>query len=266
MNEITYAGRHEMMMTVKRHAHESWEFVYCTEGVGAFSFDHSTLNYRKGDVVIIPPYLPHENVSASGFENIHLNISMPTLMEMEPSIIQDNANHFLLDAFRAALFHYQSSRPEKAIFLSAYGNLICCYLAAYHQKYHRSPVVEDIERDILEHFDDSGYELDEYLRSLPFNYDYLRKLFQKEMLVTPHQYLNNKRLQVAAEALVGAEMTGISVTDVARMCGFREPLYFSRMFKKKYGVAPSFYVQSRQRSNNAPILNSDLVKVPPKDP
>ena len=138
MNEITYAGRHEMMMTVKRHAHESWEFVYCTEGVGAFSFDHSTLNYRKGDVVIIPPYLPHENVSASGFENIHLNISMPTLMEMEPSIIQDNANHFLLDAFRAALFHYQSSRPEKAIFLSAYGNLICCYLAAYHQKYHRS--------------------------------------------------------------------------------------------------------------------------------
>ena len=126
-------------------------------------------------------------------------------------------------------------------------------------------MVEDIERDILEHFDDSGYELDEYLRSLPFNYDYLRKLFQKEMLVTPHQYLNNKRLQVAAEALVGAEMTGISVTDVARMCCFREPLYFSRMFKKKYGVAPSFYVQSRQRSNNAPILNSDLMKVPPKE-
>ena len=70
---------------------------------------------------------------------------------------------------------------------------------------------------------------------------------------------------VAAEALVGAEMTGVSVTDVARMCGFREPLYFSRMFKKKYGVAPSFYVHSRQGTDNAPILNSDLMKVLPEE-
>ena len=60
-------------------------------------------------------------------------------------------------------------------------------------------------------------------------------------------------------------MTGVSVTDVARMCGFREPLYFSRMFKKKYGVAPSFYVQSRQGTDNAPILNSDLMKVLPEE-
>ncbi|MBR0407571.1 MAG: AraC family transcriptional regulator [Clostridia bacterium] len=264
MNEIIYAGRHEMMLAVNRHAHESWEFVYCTEGSGAFSFDDRELTYRKGDVVIIPPLLPHANASESGFENIHLNISLPTFSAMEPIIIQDDGNHFLLDAFRAALFHYQCSRPEKAIFLSAYGNLICCYLAAYHQERRRSPVVEEIERDILEHFDEPDYELDEYLRSLPFNYDYLRKLFQKEMLITPHQYLNNKRLQVAAEALVAAELTSVSVADVARMCGFREPLYFSRMFKKKYGVAPSFYVQSRQRNNNAPILNSDLMKVPPQ--
>ena len=266
MNEIIYVGRHEMMLSVKRHTHDSWEFVYCTEGSGAFSFDDATLSYSKGDVVVIPPQLPHANASDSGFENIHLNISMPTLMEMNPTTMQDDANHFLLDAFRASLFHYQSSRPEKAIFLSAYGNLICCYLAAYHKTYRRSPVVEDIERDILEHFDDPGYELETYLRSLPFNYDYLRKLFQKEMLVTPHQYLNNKRLQFAAEALVGAEMSGITVTDVARMCGFREPLYFSRMFKKKYGVAPSFYVQSRRRDSNAPILNSDMMKMIPKEP
>ena len=166
---------------------------------------------------------------------------------MDATILQDDANHFLLDAFRAALFHYQSSRSEKAIFLSAYGNLICCYLAAYHQKYRRSPVVEDIERDILEHFDDPGYELDEYLRSLPFNYDYLRKLFQKEMGVTPHQYLNSTRLQMAAEALMNAEISGaaISMADIARQCGFREPLYFSRMFKKRYGLSPSFYAKAK---------------------
>lgn len=34
-----------------------------------------------------------------------------------------------------------------------------------------------------------------------------------------------------------------SITEISRACGFREPLYFSRMFKQKYKVAPSGYQQ-----------------------
>ena len=34
MNDITYVGRHSLVHTVSRHAHESWEFVYCTYGSG----------------------------------------------------------------------------------------------------------------------------------------------------------------------------------------------------------------------------------------
>ena len=30
MNDITYVGKHTVIYTVSRHAHESWEFVYCT--------------------------------------------------------------------------------------------------------------------------------------------------------------------------------------------------------------------------------------------
>ena len=260
MNQIVYAGRHGLMHTVARHSHDSWEFVYCTEGSGAFEFDGQTLRYSQGDIVVIPAHLPHANASETGFRNIHINISLPNLADQSPSILRDDSNHFLLDAFTAALYHFQSGQGERGIFLAAYGNLICCYLAAYHEQRQRSAVVEEIERDILEHYDDSAYELDTFLRSLPFNYDYLRKLFQKEMAVTPHQYLNNKRLQMAAEALVGAEMASISVTDVARMCGFREPLYFSRMFKKKYGVAPSFYVQSQRSLADKPLPDPDSMK------
>ena len=86
-------------------------------------------------------------------------------------------------------------------------------------------------------------KLEDYLASLPGSVDYLRKLFQKEFGVTPHQYLNNKRLQIAAETLVNCSDT---IADIAVMCGFRDPLYFSRMFKKKYGVSPSHYVRTKQ--------------------
>ena len=32
-----------------------------------------------------------------------------------------------------------------------------------------------------------------------------------------------------------------NVSETARMCGFSDPLYFSRLFKKKYGVSPRNY-------------------------
>ncbi|MBQ6915266.1 MAG: helix-turn-helix transcriptional regulator, partial [Kiritimatiellae bacterium] len=52
------------------------------------------------------------------------------------------------------------------------------------------------------------------------------------------------RLQVAAQYLSHSEQGGPNVTEIAHMCGYREPLYFSRIFKKKYGVAPSAYADT----------------------
>ena len=49
MNDITYVGRHTTMYTVSRHVHESWEYIYCTAGVGTVVFDDSSLTYKKGD-------------------------------------------------------------------------------------------------------------------------------------------------------------------------------------------------------------------------
>ncbi len=261
MNDITYVGRHTLIHTVSRHAHESWEFVYCTYGSGAFRFDDHILPYKSGEVVVIPPMLPHSNQSEQGFRNIHMNVLSPVLSLKEPAVIKDDGNHFLLDAFNAAFFHFYSDRKEKTAFLSAYGSLIAQYLAAYQTVRPRSEVVEAIERSILSGYADCDYQLEAFLRALPFSYDYLRKLFQKELGVTPHKYLIDKRLQVAAEALVNSEDGAISVADISLMCGFRDPLYFSKMFKKRYGVSPSSYARDKRAPGQAEPLTADSVKV-----
>ena len=249
MNDITFVGRHTTVFTVSCHAHESWEYVYCTAGGGVFHFEDRSLSYKKGDVVIIPPGLPHSNDSQQGFNNIHINMESPILTLKEPTVIVDDSNQFLLNAFNAAFYHYYSDRRERTGLLSAYGNLISYYLIAYQTGNPRSGVVEEIERHIINHYSDCDYKLDDYLESLPFSCDYLRKLFQKEFGVTPHQYLNNKRLQIAAETLVNCSDT---VADIAVMCGFRDPLYFSRMFKKKYGMSPSHYTRQNRAGEARP--------------
>ena len=86
MNDITYVGKHTVIYTVSRHAHESWEFVYCTFGSGTFLFDDRSLDYRDGDVVVIPPMTPHSNASADGFQNIHINMVSPALSFSSPLV------------------------------------------------------------------------------------------------------------------------------------------------------------------------------------
>lgn len=255
MNDITFVGLHTTVFTVSCHMHDHWEYVYCTEGGGTFNFENSSLPYKKGDVVVIPPHVPHSNDSQQGFNNIHINMASPILTLKEPTIIVDDSNQFLLQAFKAAFYHFYSDRKERTALLSAYGNLISYYLIAYQTGNPHSSIVDEIEHHIINHYADCDYKLDDYLDSLPFSCDYLRKLFQKEFGVTPHQYLNNKRLQIAAETLLNCSDT---VADIAVMCGFRDPLYFSRMFKKKYGISPSQYSKSRSLTAEAVSPDSGM--------
>lgn len=239
MNQILYAGKHLLTYSVARHSHTSWEFIYCTSGNGVMDFDGVSFPYGKGDILSIPPGVPHSNSSAGGFTNIHVNILNPNLRMKQPTIIHDDANHLIRDAFFGAFLQFSADLGRQSRLLAAYGNLLVCHLSALLETPAYSAVVEEISSAILHNYPDSDFALDKYMRGLPFNYDYLRKLFKKEVGVTPHRYLNDLRLQVSAQYL--SQSDNLNVSEVSRLCGFREPLYFSRMFKKKYGVSPSAY-------------------------
>ncbi len=238
MNDITYVGRCTAS-TAQRHAHESWEIIYCTAGSGSLACEQGVFPYRPGEVVIIPPMMGHTSSASPDHDGIMLHMDSPMLTHPQPVIVPDDCNHFLQDAFRAALHHFCSNGPERTALLMCYGELICCYLIAYQQEQPTTGIACEIERCILSSYADHAFKLDTYFSTLPFSSGYLRKLFQRAYGVTPQQYLIEKRLQAAAEALLHAARSGHSVGDIASQCGFRDPLYFSKMFKKKYGVAPS---------------------------
>ncbi|MBE6646462.1 MAG: helix-turn-helix domain-containing protein [Ruminococcaceae bacterium] len=60
--------------------------------------------------------------------------------------------------------------------------------------------------------------------------------------VTPQRYRSDYRLR---EAKMMLSDTALSVSSVAERCGFDDPLYFSRAFKKHFGMTPTEY-----RKNN----------------
>lgn len=64
------------------------------------------------------------------------------------------------------------------------------------------------------------------------------RVFKKATAITPHQYLQKKRLSTAEKLL--AEST-YSITEVAKECGFNSVEYFSTVFKREYLINPGQY-------------------------
>ena len=56
--------------------------------------------------------------------------------------------------------------------------------------------------------------------------------------ITPNEYRQNYRISQATNLI---KMTNLTVREIAEQCGFDDPFYFSRAFKKHVGVSPSKY-------------------------
>ena len=259
MNSIIYAGKHFLTQCVSLHKHTSWELVYCTGRSGRFIFDGLEIPYAEGDVVVIPPETPHENVSESGFTNIHLNIDAAILPFHKPEIIRDDSNQALLHLFSDAYSLFCGDPERKAALLDAYGSLIVRCMAAYYTARPKNRIAEQIEQSIVHNYADANYDLDAVLHGMPYSYDYLCKILRRELGMTPHKYLTNLRLQAAEGLLCGVCSNG-SITEVAHLCGFRNPLYFSRLFKKQYGVSPKEYYHQKMKAKH-PDAGEDYHKI-----
>ncbi|MHA0857125.1 AraC family transcriptional regulator [Paenibacillus sp. CMAA1364] len=64
-------------------------------------------------------------------------------------------------------------------------------------------------------------------------------LFKNMMDTTPLQYIIRFRLEKACEFM---KHTHLNIQQISSLVGFEDQLYFSRMFKKYYGITPSEYL------------------------
>ena len=187
-------------------------------------------------VLVVPPYCEYR---AAGADLLRVYIEQPVTPLKEFVYFSDNVTTFTLLALQAEEFLKQENGDAV---LQALGNLLVSLVSFYGDKKKFSPVVELVREDIAKNLSNPAYALDDYLKKLPLSYDYVRKLFQKETGATPRAYLENARIEFAATLLssgVTNKYSNYSVAQVAEACGFAEPLYFSRVFKKHFGVSPN---------------------------
>ena len=71
-----------------------------------------------------------------------------------------------------------------------------------------------------------------------FSESQVRRMFKAKLRVTPIKYINYLRLEKAKKMLTESNF---SVFEIAFATGFEDQFYFSRIFKKQYGISPLSY-------------------------
>lgn len=71
---------------------------------------------------------------------------------------------------------------------------------------------------------------------------HFKKKFKQNFEISPGQYIISQRLKKAENLL---KFTSESITEIAYECGFSDLGYFSKIFRKNFGIAPSEFRLSK---------------------
>lgn len=115
---------------------------------------------------------------------------------------------------------------------------------ARHSRETGAEYVEMAAEYIRNHFQED-LTVAKLARYVGLNRSYLTTVFQNTVHMSPQQYLMRFRMERAAQMLQEGDLT---VGEIARSCGYPDPLTFSKAFKRTLGVTPSQYRREREKA------------------
>ncbi len=93
------------------------------------------------------------------------------------------------------------------------------------------------------HYRDFDISLQKVADTFSYTEKYLSHLFKKNMNISFKTYINDLRIQYAYILIENGET---SITDIARLCGYSDSHYFSKVFKKIRGISPTEYIKKHK--------------------
>lgn len=149
--------------------------------------------------------------------------------------------HLLAQEFRELVaileIHDPRRHPEAVARLERIVALIVESAAVPVAGGRRHPGVEALAATVREH-PEGDYDFEAESRRLHLSGSHFRRLFRSLVGQAPTEFLLSCRMRKAAHAMQKPEA---QVKAVAGSLGYDDPAQFSKLFKKKIGVAPAHY-------------------------
>ncbi len=230
------------------HWHEHLEIHYVLEGESVVRCGDSEVSLAKGDCLVINSAQLHQWVKGQyRYVCILLPPSFTEIREvLFENLIRDREISGLIEDMIAA---YESESPTKGMVLKGNAYLL---LAKLCEKYTTKVIKNTGEyfsqktalNYAIKHIHENFTQeicLDKIAEMLYMSKYHFCHLFKEEMGKTLKEYVNELRINKAADLLATTDM---SMTEIAGLCGFNDPNYYARMFRKMRGISPTEYRNS----------------------
>ena len=242
INSCGFQRLKENYVVIREHGRQDYQLLLVESGVCEVEYEGETYRLSAGNILLYPPHAKQRYTFLETGLSLWCHFTGTAVEEVLAShglaggIYRLAPDHALFEAYTALIrrFHRKPTRPlaiasllEVLFYLSSVsretgeGNVSIASLLNYlHMNYSQRLSVEVLARQ-------TGYSESR-----------LSHLFTEVTGKSPMRYLNDIRLKASCEML---SATDLSVSEIAAACGFEDPLYYSRRFRKKYGLSPTDY-------------------------
>lgn len=243
------SAKSERYTEYQPHSHGYWEVLLNLEGIGIATIDGQNYDFEPGTIFCIRPGVLHSKTSVKGFRDWSVLIG-DFCFEQEPEnvhMFRDDESGSLLRLFELLAAFPDSTDNEifadkfQQNLIDALQNLLCHWKCSVPVH----PEVRRFCRLLADQAGNADFDLETAIASTAYSPNHFRKLFKDSCGCSPLQYLNHHRIQMAKELLLQRKES-FTVQSIAEECGFRDPYYFSRMFRKETGVPPVLYFRRKQ--------------------
>lgn len=152
-----------------------------------------------------------------------------------------NVHHFLDVRWNELKNGLLPNRSIEEIEADVTNFVVNCAILVHNFRTQTSPDVLHRCQEILSKHYTKEITLNEMSQLLAVTPSYLSRLFKKEFGINYTEHLNKIRIDKAKELL---RSPAVKVMEVARMVGFNNAHYFSKMFKRMAGITPQEYRES----------------------
>lgn len=206
--------------------------------------------FQLGTVHLIPDYRGSAadlqirvNVEPNDFTVDKDRHDDPALGFAMPELIQTStdAPRSLTELGAYAVRRFQDGDPSFDL-LAALGLLFSTELKGLRrQRRGQSTRLDIVQEYILQNLA-REIRIEELSETAGCSVSALERRFQIELGVSPKAWISRQRMQ---QALFLIQSTSLNVSEVAFQVGFKDPLYFSKVFKQHFGASPRNYLKTK---------------------
>lgn len=223
------------------HKHNLWQIVYYFQGSGTTTIGKENVHFTPGTIICFPPGVPHREFSTYGFRDYYFEIEAFNNQFSSIPCFQDNEALDFLNILTQMYKIYHLKQSNWKNISESLLSVLYQFMVSWSTEKRSIPLVELIKNALLSNLSNSNFCLEDIMKGFSLTPNHIRKVFKEETGMSPLQFLNEKRIAYAKDLLENRNNSYYKVKEIANLCGFEDPYYFSRLFKKLTSISPEGY-------------------------